>query len=259
MALKFNPFTGTLDQTGSGGGGASYIDGEVQNFSALPETIGTPAVDSAYLVREPEGTWLLGRKPAGIYIRTANTGTRADDWTYAGAFPDVFNDANFLLYDNADSTKNLQFQLSGITTGTTRTLTVPDASGTIALTTLAGCPAELVIACSDETTDLTTGTAKVTFRAPYAFLLTGVRSSVNTAPTGSTLIVDINNGANSALSTKLSIDASEKTSTTAATAAVIDTDYDDISDDAEITIDIDQIGSTIAGKGLKVALIGTRA
>jgi hypothetical protein len=133
MAFKFNPFSGTLDQTGSGGG-ASYIDGEVQNFSALPETIGTPAVDSAYLVREAEGTWLLARKPAGIYIRTADTGVRVDDWTHAGAFPDVFNDANFLLYDNADSTRNLQFQLSGITTGTTRTLTAPDASGTIALT-----------------------------------------------------------------------------------------------------------------------------
>ena len=128
MALKFNPFTGTLDQTGSGGG-ASYIDGEVQNFSALPETLGTPAVDSAYLVREAEGTWLLARKPAGIYIRTADTGVRAADWTHAGAFPDVFNDANFLLYDNADSTRNLQFQLSGITTGTTRTLTVADRSG----------------------------------------------------------------------------------------------------------------------------------
>jgi hypothetical protein len=133
MALKFNPFSGTLDQTGSGGG-ASYIDGEVQNFSALPETIGTPAVDSAYLVREAEGTWLLARKPAGIYIRTADTGVRAADWTHAGAFPDVFNDANFLLYDNSDSTKNLAFQLSGITTGTVRTLTAPDASGTIALT-----------------------------------------------------------------------------------------------------------------------------
>jgi hypothetical protein len=133
MAFKFNPFTGTLDQTGSGGG-ASYIDGEVQNFSALPETIGTPAVDSAYLVREAEGTWLLARKPAGIYIRTADTGVRVDDWTHAGAFPDVFNDANFLLYDNSDSTKNLAFQLSGLTTGTVRTLTAPDASGTIALT-----------------------------------------------------------------------------------------------------------------------------
>jgi len=104
MALKFNPLTGNFDFTGSGGGGgSSYIDGEVQNFSALPEPLGTPAVDSAYLVREAEGTWLLARKPAGIYIRTANTGVRADDWTHAGAFPDVFNDANFLLYDNDDS------------------------------------------------------------------------------------------------------------------------------------------------------------
>jgi hypothetical protein len=133
MAFKFNPFTGTLDQTGSGGG-ASYIDGEVQNFSALPETIGTPAVDSAYLVREAEGTWLLARKPAGIYIRTADTGVRAADWTHAGAFPDVFSDAAFTVYSDGDSTKNLQLSLSGLTTGTTRTLTAPDASGTIALT-----------------------------------------------------------------------------------------------------------------------------
>lgn len=135
MAVKFNPFTGSLqlDEVGSGGG-SSYIDGEVQNFSALPQTIGSPAMDSAYLVREAEGTWLLARKPAGIYIRTADTGVRADDWTHAGAFPDVFNDANFLLYDNGDPTKNLQFQLSGITTGTTRTLTVPNSSGTISLT-----------------------------------------------------------------------------------------------------------------------------
>jgi hypothetical protein len=129
MAIKFNPLTGNFDFTGSGGGGgASYIDGEVQNFSALP-TANPPAVDSAYLVREPEGTWLINRKPAGIYIRVATTGTRATDWTYAGILPDVFNDANFLLYDNGDSSKNLAFELSGITTGTTRTLTAADRSG----------------------------------------------------------------------------------------------------------------------------------
>lgn len=135
MAVKFNPFTGQLqiDEKGSGGG-SSYIDGEVQNFSALPETLGTPAVDSAYLVREAEGTWLLNRKPAGIYIRTANTGTRASDWTYAGEFPDVFNDANLVVYSNGDSSKNLAFNVGGITTGTTRTLTAPDADGTIART-----------------------------------------------------------------------------------------------------------------------------
>lgn len=117
---------------------------------------------------------------------------------------------------------------------------------------------EFIIAASDETTDLTTGTAKVTFRAPFAFTLTGVRASVSTAPVGSTIIVDVNNGANSMLSTKLSIDASEKTSTTAATAAVIDATYEDVSDDAEVTIDIDQVGSSTAGTGLKVTLIGTR-
>jgi hypothetical protein len=122
-----------------------------------------------------------------------------------------------------------------------------------------GAPIEYIIACSDETSDLATGTAKVTFRAPVAFKLTGVAASVNTAPTDADIEVDINNGANSALSTLLSIDDGEKTSATAASAAVIDTDYDDFAADAEITIDIDQIGSTIAGKGLKVILKGARA
>jgi hypothetical protein len=32
-----------------------------------------------------------------------------------------------------------------------------------------------------------------------------------------------------------------------------------LADDAEITIDIDQIGGTVAGAGLKVWLIGVRA
>lgn len=113
------------------------------------------------------------------------------------------------------------------------------------------------IVCSDETTDLTTGTAKATFRMPFAMTLTAVRANVNTAPTGATIIVDINEGGSSILSTKLSIDASEKTSTTAATLAVISDTA--LADDAEITIDLDQVGSTIAGKGLKVWLIGVRA
>jgi len=123
--------------------------------------------------------------------------------------------------------------------------------------TFAALPATIQLACSDETTSLTAGTAKVTFRMPHAMTLTGVRSSVTTAPTGSTLIVDINEGGTSILSTKLSIDATEKTSTTAATPAVISDSA--LADDAEITIDIDQIGSTIAGAGLKVTLIGTIA
>lgn len=112
----------------------------------------------------------------------------------------------------------------------------------------------LAFAVSDETTDLEAGTAKLTFRMPYAFTVTSVRASVTTAPTGSTLIVDINEAGSSILSTKLSIDAGEKTSATAAAPPVISDAA--LADNAEITIDIDQIGSTIAGTGLKVYLIG---
>lgn len=114
----------------------------------------------------------------------------------------------------------------------------------------------IIIAVSDESTALTTGTSKVRFRMPFAFTLSEVRASVNTAPTGSTLIVDINEDAASILSTKLSIDATETTSTTSSTPAVISDTA--LADDAEISIDIDQIGSTIAGAGLKVSLIGVR-
>jgi hypothetical protein len=91
---------------------------------------------------------------------------------------------------------------------------------------------------------------------PCGITLTSVRANVNTAPVGSTIIVDINEGGTSILSTKLSIDASEKTSATAAIPAVISDSA--LADDSEITIDIDQVGSTTAGKGLKIWLIGTR-
>lgn len=115
----------------------------------------------------------------------------------------------------------------------------------------------LPIAGSDETTALTAGAAKVTFRAPYAMTLTAVRASVTTAPTGSVLTLDINKGGVSILSSKLTIDPGEKTSVTAATPAVISDTA--LADDAEITIDIDGIGSTVAGAGLKIYLIGVPA
>ena len=122
---------------------------------------------------------------------------------------------------------------------------------------LTNLPTVIQLACSDETTALTAGTNKVTFRMPYAMTLTAVRASVTTAPTGSTLVVDINEAGTSILSTKLSIDVSQETSTTATTPAVISDSA--LADDAEITIDIDQIGTSTAGAGLKVTLIGTRA
>jgi hypothetical protein len=112
----------------------------------------------------------------------------------------------------------------------------------------------LIITVSDETTAITTGTAKTTFRMPWGMTLTAVRASLTTASSSGTPTIDINDGGTTILSTKLTIDANERTSTTAATPAVISDTA--LADDAEITIDIDVAGTGAAG--LKVYLIGTR-
>jgi hypothetical protein len=119
----------------------------------------------------------------------------------------------------------------------------------------AGSPTvSIPVAVGDETTALTAGTGKVTFRMPHGFTLSGVRASLTTAQTsGAVVTVDINTGGASILSTKLTIDNTEKSSTTASVPAVISTST--LADDAEITIDVDQVGGATA-KGLKVYLIG---
>lgn len=112
----------------------------------------------------------------------------------------------------------------------------------------------IIVAVSDESTAIATGTGKISFRMPYAFTLSAVRSSLNTVSSSGNPTVDINMNGTSILSTTLSIDSGEKTSTTAATAAVISTTA--LTDDAEIEIDIDTAGT--GAKGLKVYLIGRR-
>jgi len=138
MGFAFNPFTGNFDQKGSGGGGggSAFFAGEVATYADLPLD-GTAALDSRWLVRSNSGTWPFSSyKQAGVYVRKAIVGaSRDNDYQLTDtSFFDVMSDSAFLIYDDADATKNLKFQLSGISTGTTRTLTAPNASGTIALT-----------------------------------------------------------------------------------------------------------------------------
>lgn len=112
----------------------------------------------------------------------------------------------------------------------------------------------IVIACSDNTTALTVG-VKVTFYMPYAFTLTDIRASVLTAPTGAGLIVDVHDAGTTVMATdKLDIDVSEFHTKDCATQPAI-TDSA-LANNAKIEIEIDQVGSTIAGAGLTVYLIG---
>lgn len=110
------------------------------------------------------------------------------------------------------------------------------------------------VAVTNEATPITTGAAKITFRAANALTLTAVRASLTTPSSSGPVQVDVNVDGVSILSTKITIDQGEKTSVTAATPPVLSDTT--IPDDAEITIDIDAAGT--GATGLKVALIGTQ-
>jgi hypothetical protein len=182
-------------------------------------------------------------------------GVSARDFDEANAFVNGGGIANSLVDAKGDliaaSADNTPARLAVGTNG----LIIEADSGESTGLKWVGQKEVIGIAVSDEETALTTGTAKVTFRMPFAMTLTAVRASLTTASTSGDPTFDINEGGSTILSTKLSIDANEKTSTTAATAAVIsDTG---LADDAEITIDIDTAGT--GAKGAKVYLIGRRA
>jgi len=118
----------------------------------------------------------------------------------------------------------------------------------------------LVIACGDETTAIDATGQKISFRMPYAMTLNagsaGITGSLVTAGTGVNLLtVDINESGSTILSTKLTFDATETTTTTAATPVVIsDTS---LAADSVITIDVDQLDSGGVAAGLKISLIGS--
>jgi len=117
----------------------------------------------------------------------------------------------------------------------------------------------LEIAASDETTALTVADDKVTFRMPFAMTLnsgiSGVRASLTTAGTTSGVTtIDIEQGGVSILSTLLTIDYGEFTSYTAATAVVVGTVA--LTDNAEMTVNVDVLSGGATESGLKIQLIG---
>ena len=118
----------------------------------------------------------------------------------------------------------------------------------------------IIASCSDETTELTTGSPRdfTTFRTPYPLNMYNgyVRASLTTAPTGADMIINMTYNGNPLFTTPITIDAGELTSVTAVTPSVLAVNY--LPDDAELLPYITQVGSTFGGAGLKVAVTGVK-
>ena len=122
------------------------------------------------------------------------------------------------------------------------------ASGNIAPTL------SFIVSLTAEDGDLTVADNLAQIRMPFAFTLTEVRAFVNTAPVGAALTFDITEAGSTVLSTLITIDVTEKTSQSAATPPVISDAS--LADDAIIGFNCDVIGSSTAGAGAKIMLIG---
>ena len=107
----------------------------------------------------------------------------------------------------------------------------------------------------DDLTTLTTGDGKVIFLVPQelnGYNLVGANAFVTTVSSSGTPTVQIRNVTDAVdmLSTRITIDASEYTSYTAAAAAVVDATYDDVATGDRLAVDVDVAGTGAKGLGI---------
>jgi len=133
-------------------------------------------------------------------------------------------------------------------------LVAHDSDGTIKST--AGQKTVIILVSDPNGDAITTGDGKAYFFIPAAwdgFNLIAVQAHVTTVSSSGAPLIQVRNVTQTAdmLSTRITIDQSEKNSKDA-TPAVIDTSNDDVANGDEIAIDIDTAGT--GAKGLMVAL-----
>ena len=262
MSVRINnPFPYFADKRGLPlDGGLAYIGADGVDPQITPVLV---YLDKLLTVVAPQPIAVIGGllcytgNPAQFYLAASSFSIRVRD-----------RDGAQVFYEPSAVVENTAFQpLDSDLTAIAALTTTAFGRGLLATADAAAGRAYLIVpdpvkptesfvlAVSDETTALTAGTGKLSFRMPYALTLTSVKASLVTAQaTGSTLTVDIKERGTTVLSTKLTVNNTQKTSTTATPPVISDTA---LAADAEMTIDIVTVGDGTA-KGLKVTLIGVQ-
>jgi len=175
-SLAYNNSTGVITYTGpsasevrahisvASGSGLTYSSGE----------IGTSSIPNSQLANN---TITVGTTSIALGS-SATTITGISSFTSSAI---VTDDTGFRVRDNSDNTKQLAFECSGIATSTTRTMTVPNSSGTIA--TEAYVDAKV----TDEDLDITTNSGSISIDLDSATLVLTGGTGIDTSATGSTV------------------------------------------------------------------------
>lgn len=108
--------------------GLSNVQNIKVNLSASTDPTTTDDTSAGYA---PGSIWVnTTGDSAWVCVDATASAAIWTDFTAAGSVE--FTDSTFRVKDNVDATKKVALEVSGLTTATTRTLTVPDESGVLA-------------------------------------------------------------------------------------------------------------------------------
>lgn len=113
-------------------GPSSAVASEIVLFDGTTGKLVKSATGSG-IVKATSGVYSTVTAPSGTIVGTSDSQSLSNK-TLDNTTTATIKDTLFTIQDDGDATKLIAFQASSITTGTTRTLTVPDASGIITLT-----------------------------------------------------------------------------------------------------------------------------
>jgi len=127
-SLSYNSGTGVITYTGPSASEVrthfSVAVGSGLTYNSSTGQFGTNSIPNSQL---QNSTITLGSSSVAL----GSTLTTIGGLTSVTSAALITNDNGFRVRDNTDNTKQLAFECSGITTATTRTMTVPDSNGTI--------------------------------------------------------------------------------------------------------------------------------